>query len=78
MFELPVLYQQALKVLGRLHKAVKSQMLDYASVDDPLILARSDLRYWCSEYRMGQATALSGFLLIEKALDALDGAERAA
>lgn len=77
MFELPELYRQVRELTMLLHEEIKARF-DYADVDNALVLAKSDCRYWQTMYRTGQATSISGILVIEAAREALAQQGRAA
>ena len=47
--------------------------VQFADADDALVCAKSDLRYWCTQYRQGQARWVDGFNTCQNALDVLEG-----
>jgi len=71
VFELSELYREALVLINQINECLKA--VQFANVDDTLICAKADLRYWCWQYRLSEATVLSGLMIIEKARDALEG-----
>lgn len=77
MFELPELYRQVRELTMLLHEEIKARF-DYADVDNALVCAKMDLRYWQTLYRTGRATTIGGIFVIEAARDALAQQGRAA
>ena len=71
MFELNELYVEARELTQELHQRLKD--VQFADVDDTLVVARRDLRYWCSQYRQQQARWADGFEACQRPLDALRG-----